>query len=109
MFSRVKIVRFLLLLCGLVSVISGQTESTSVEGAQPARKLASKPTHIYGDEKPVDLGTNEKQGIVAALTILLFVLMALDFTGPEVLFLIALMIVCLCQILTLPETLSGQF
>eukprot|EP01031_Cornospumella_fuschlensis_P036333 gene36333-44076_t len=63
--------------------------------------------HIYIDHDPIELTEDEQQGIVATLTILLFVLMAFEITGPEVLFLIALMIVTLSQILTLPEALSG--
>ncbi len=66
-------------------------------------------THIYGDNEPITMTEKEQQGLVATLTVLLFILMALDFTGPEVLFLIALMILCLTQILTLPETLSGLY
>jgi hypothetical protein len=75
---------------------------------KPSRKPSNKPVHIYGDEKPIFLSENEQQGLVGALTILIFILMACEITGPEVLFLIALMICCLAQILTLPETLSGK-
>jgi hypothetical protein len=63
--------------------------------------------NIYGEYEPISMTEEEQQGLVAALTILLFILMAMDFTGPEVLFLIALMILCLAQVLTLSETLSG--
>ncbi|RYG66005.1 hypothetical protein EON64_10725 [archaeon] len=64
--------------------------------------------NIYGDHDRIELTENEQQGLVATLTILLFVLMACEITGPEVLFLIALMIVTLAQILTLSEALSGS-
>jgi Na+/H+ antiporter NhaD/arsenite permease-like protein len=56
----------------------------------------------------IKLPTDVQQGLVGALTILLFILMALEITGPEVLFLIALMVVTLAQILTLTEALSGM-
>ena len=55
----------------------------------------------------IKLSPDVQQGLVGALTILLFILMATEITGPEVLFLIALMIVTLAQILTLTEALSG--
>jgi hypothetical protein len=70
---------------------------------------AAKKSNIYGEHEPILMTQDEQQGLVAALTILLFVCMAMDFTGPEVLFLIALMILCLAQVLTLSETLSGKF
>ena len=80
------------------------TIKPSSKPAKPARKLI----HIYGDEDPVDLTDTEKQWIVGSLTVALLVLMAFDFTGPEILFLIALMVCCLTQILTISETLSGK-
>lgn len=70
----------------------------------PVVKAAS----IYGDNEPVKLSTDEQQGIVGTLTVLLFLLMATEITGPEVLFLIALMIVTLCEIITLTDCLSGK-
>ena len=93
----------------LFNVVLGQTASPTRAPStfRPTRKPTNKPIHIYGDEEPIFLTENEQQGLVATLTVLLFVLMALDFTGPEVLFLIALMICCLAQILTITETLSG--
>ena len=108
MISRVKVVRVLLAIGCLLSFVCGQTP-TYKPSAKPTKKPTNKPVHIFGDEEPVTLTEKEQQGIVASLTIALFILMALDFTGPEVLFLIALMIVCLSQILTMPETLSGSF
>lgn len=65
--------------------------------------------HIYGDNEPIFLTLEEQQAIVATLTVLLFVLMAFEVNGPEVLFLIALMVCCLTQILTMVETLSGKY
>eukprot|EP01033_Poteriospumella_lacustris_P017052 gene17052-12204_t len=93
----------------LFNVVLGQTASPTRAPStfRPTRKPTNKPIHIYGDEEPIFLTENEQQGLVATLTVLLFVLMAFDFTGPEVLFLIALMICCLAQILTITETLSG--
>eukprot|EP01039_Chlorochromonas_danica_P014983 gene14983-17563_t len=93
----------------LFNVVLGQTASPTraPSTCRPTRKPTNKPIHIYGDEEPIFLTKNQQQGLLATLTVLLFVLMALDFTGPEVLFLIALMICCLAQILTITETLAG--
>ena len=78
----------------------------------PSRKPTTKPVapipNIYGKNQMIALSPDEQQGLVGALTILLFILMAMEITGPEVLFLIALMIVTLAQILTLTEALSGM-
>ena len=78
----------------------------------PTRKPTTKPVapipNIYGQNTMITLSPDEQQGLVGALTILLFILMATEITGPEVLFLIALMIVTLAQILTLTEALSGM-
>lgn len=38
----------------------------------------------------------------------LFVFMAFEILSPEVLFLIALIVLMLCQVLSLSETLSGK-
>jgi hypothetical protein len=46
--------------------------------------------------------------ITGVLTIGLFVCMVFEFLAPEVLFLIALIVLMLCQILSLSETLSGS-
>lgn len=89
------------------TVMAQSAAPTLTPSRKPSRKPTNKPIHIYGDEEPIFLSQETQQGIVATLTVLLFVLMAFDFTGPEVLFLIALMICCLAQILTLSETLSG--
>ncbi len=95
---------YILLAMGVFNGLVFSQTTTS----KPTRKPTNKPIHIYGNEEPIFLSENAQQGIVAGLTIALFVLMAMDFTGPEVLFLIALMICCLAQILTLTETLSGK-
>lgn len=74
---------------------------------KPSRKPSGKPIHIYGDKEPVFLTKDVQQIIVGVLTILLFVLMAVEFLAPEVLFLIALMIVTGCQIITLTQAFAG--
>lgn len=103
-----KALPIMMLVLAVANSVMGQTVSpTRRPTVRPTRKPSNKPVHIYVDEEPVLLTMQEKQGIVATLTVLLFILMALDFTGPEVLFLIALMICCLAQILSLSETLSG--
>jgi hypothetical protein len=64
---------------------------------------------IYGDFAPDEPMTKpDQQAVVGLLTGLLFILMALEVTAPEVLFLIALIIVILCEILTLTEGLAGK-
>lgn len=63
---------------------------------------------IYGEHEDVVMTDKEKQGVVAALMVLLFILMAKEVTTPEVLFLIALMIVTLLQIINLTDALSGK-
>lgn len=63
---------------------------------------------IYGEYDDIQMTDKEKQGVVGALTILIFILMASEVTGPEVLFLIALMVVTLLQIITLQDALSGK-
>lgn len=84
----------------------------------PTRKPTPRPTRaptyrakvnsIYADYAPTKtLTKNQQQAIVGTLTALLFVLMATEITGPEVLFLIALVIVILTEILTLSQGLAG--
>lgn len=63
---------------------------------------------IYGEHKNVDLSESEQQGIVAAVTVILLILMAKEVSKPEVLFLIALMVVTLAQIITMADALSGK-
>mmetsp|Transcript_11471 Transcript_11471/g.15798 ORF Transcript_11471/g.15798 Transcript_11471/m.15798 type:complete len:792 (-) Transcript_11471:85-2460(-) len=87
------------------------TRSPSTKSPNTTRAPTKKPVapipNIYGKYQMITLDLDVQQGIVAALTILLFIFMAMEITGPEVLFLIALMIVTLAQILTLTEALSG--
>lgn len=67
------------------------------------------PPSIYGEfapEEPLEQ-ERDQQPIVCTLLVLLFVLMAFEVGSPEVLFLIALTIVTFCEIITLPEALSG--
>lgn len=63
---------------------------------------------IYGDQPNVGMSIEAQQSLVGALTIILFVLMAVEFLSPEILFLIALMILCLAQVLNITDTLSGM-
>ncbi len=79
-----------------------------------AKPTAGKPTRvptisIYLENESVYISQTGQQAIVGTLTIMLFILMALEFLSPEILFMIALIIVMLCQILTMAETLSGKY
>jgi hypothetical protein len=65
---------------------------------------------IYGNYEPSKedkLTPEQQQAVVGTLTCLIFVLMATEITSPEVLFLIALVIVIMCEIITLKEGLAG--
>jgi hypothetical protein len=80
----------------------------------PTRKPTRNPTFrskassIYTDYAPTKtLTQKEQQGLVAAMIFLLFILMAFEVTTPEVLFLIALVILILTEILTLAQGLAG--
>ncbi len=80
--------------------------------AKPTPKPSGRPTRaptkgIYLGNTNIDLKTQTRQAIVGTLTILLFVLMACELLSPEILFMIALIIILLCQILSLSEALSG--
>lgn len=75
---------------------------------KPSRKPSSVPIHIYGNQPAVYLTQQTQQIIVGVLTILLFILMAIEFLAPEVLFLIALMIVTGCQIISLNQAFAGK-
>ena len=92
---------------------------TIVPTPSPSPKPSSKPTAkksptraptqgIYVKNDNIILKEKTQQDIVAALTVLLFFFMAVEFLSPEILFMIALIIVMLCQILTIGETLSGK-
>lgn len=70
--------------------------------------LYNNASSIYGDfESDRKLDETTQQIIVASLTILLFVLMAFELSTPEVLFLIALVIVMYTEILTMSQAFSG--
>lgn len=90
------------------STFTPTTKPSAKPSLKPSRKPTSKPIHIYGDKPAVFLTQKAQQGVVGALTVLLFILMALEFLAPEVLFLIALMIVTGCQIITLPQAFAGK-
>jgi di/tricarboxylate transporter len=98
------------------TVASSKTPSFKPSG--PSRNPTYKPTRdptyrpkansIYGKFAPTETLTSvQQQAIVGTLSILLFVLMATEITSPEVLFMIALIIVILTEILTLSQGLAG--
>eukprot|EP01040_Poterioochromonas_malhamensis_P001712 gene1714-1817_t len=110
----------------LICLIDGQsivptrspTAVPTIAPSGPSRKPTLKPTRsptfrskddsIYAQFAPTEtLTSEEQQGIVGTLTVLLFVLMATEITSPEVLFLIALIIVILTEILSLNQGLAG--
>jgi hypothetical protein len=62
---------------------------------------------IYLDNKDIVISETGQQILTGCLTIVLFIGMAFEFLSPEVLFMNALIILMLCQILSLSETLSG--
>ncbi len=64
--------------------------------------------NIYNEQPRVGMPLDDQKMLVASLIILLFVSMAAEISSPEVLFLIALMILCLAQVLSLADTLSGR-
>lgn len=97
---------FVLFLSNLIGVEG--SSPTFKPTVKPTKKPTSKPVHIYGDNAPVHLTEKQQQGIVGALTILLFILMATEILAPEILFLIALMIITGCQIISITDTLSGN-
>ena len=111
---------FLFLFICLLSFCSADATTSSPTTVATTKALTTRPTraptkkpvapipNIYGENEMIKLPSDVQQGIVGALTILLFILMATEITGPEVLFLIALMVVTLAQILTLSEALSGM-
>ncbi len=73
-----------------------------------AAAAAKKPKSIYGDYAPEEpIGLEDQQAIVATLIALLVAGMALNVGTPEILFMIALVIVTFCEIITLPDALSG--
>ena len=87
---------------------------TRIPTRVPSRKPTAKPTlkataHIYGSAATVMMTEQEQQIMCGVITILIFIFMALEILSPEVLFLIALVILILTQVLTLTEALSGNY
>ena len=79
---------------------------------RPTRKPTRRPTirkSIYGDYQPDEvLDYSDQQNTVAILIVAIFVCMAFEVAAPEVIMLIALMIVIFCEILTLSDGLAGR-
>ena len=77
------------------------------------RKPTRKPTErksIYGDYKPDEvLDYSDQQDTVIVLIVAIFAFMAFEVAAPEVIMLIALMIVIFCEILTLSDGLAGTY
>lgn len=98
---------------GLMAVTDSPTHSPSFKPtAQPStRKPTRRPTErksIYGDYLPDEtLDYSDQQNTVIVLIIGIFALMALEVAAPEIIMLVALMIVIFCEILTLSEGLAG--
>jgi len=67
-----------------------------------ARQLST-----YYEYNRVILTRLEAQNLCGALIIVCFAVMALDITGPEVVFLVALSVLMLAEVLTITDTLSG--
>eukprot|EP01033_Poteriospumella_lacustris_P010048 gene10049-7178_t len=97
----------------LVILLLSPTHSPSFKPtAQPStRKPTRRPTErksIYGDYLPDEtLDYSDQQNTVIVLIIGIFALMALEVAAPEIIMLVALMIVIFCEILTLSEGLAG--
>ena len=53
------------------------------------------------------LQQNEQQDLVTALIVVCFIVMAMDVLAPEIVFLIALVVLNLSEVLNLPDTLAG--
>ena len=84
--------------------------TTKPTNKPPTRKPTERKPGIYGDFGPKEYAPQETQQIIVGiLIILLLVLMAFEISTPEILFLIALIIVILAEILTLSEGLAGIF
>jgi hypothetical protein len=62
---------------------------------------------VYVDHKDIYISEDGQQILTGTLTIALFIFMAFEILSPEILFMIALIILMLCQVLSLSETLSG--
>jgi hypothetical protein len=75
--------------------------------------MPSKPSESSGwiypnTDEGAGLGDNEKKGVVGAIIIVVFLLMATELVVADVAFIGALVTVMILQILTLPETLAGM-
>lgn len=97
--------------CAVVNTITATESELTPEAAKEQELQASTSrllSSIYGKYPDLDLSPLTQQIIVGVLTILLFVGMAIELLSPEVLFLIAVTIVLICQIITLQDALSGK-
>ena len=84
--------------------------TTKPTNKPPTRNPTELKPGIYGDFGPKEYAPQETQQIIVGiLIILLLVLMAFEISTPEILFLIALIIVILAEILTLSEGLAGIY
>ena len=85
-----------------------------INNVNGAKKPSSSPTQrpsqqIYGDSiDPVGLSSEAQQAILGVMTIGLFAGMLFEFKPPEILFLGAVMVCTILQILTLSQALSGM-
>ena len=120
MFRRVDLVKvstFILALLTIATCVTATSSPTLVPTLGPStfkptvrpssKAPTAAPVHIYGSNSPVDMSLDKQQGLVAVLTVLLFILMATEVLAPEILFLIALMIITGCEIITITDCLSG--
>ena len=89
-------------------ILAGETP-TIIPSLTPTNKPTVKATtFIYGNGvEPVQLSEKQQQIMCAVMTVMLFILMAMEVLSPEVLFMLALIVLMLTQVLTLSETLSG--
>lgn len=85
------------------------TQAPSTLKPTPGKPTRAPTISIYAGHPNIYMSKSAQQVVVALLTILLFVFMVLETLAPEVLFLIALVFIMLCQILTISETLSGIY
>lgn len=114
---KTRAIQLLTLLSFVLLVATQTVVPSNAPSFKPSAKPTARPTskaptaapvHIYGKSDPVFLSSDAQQGIVGALTIVLFILMATEILAPEILFLIALMIITGCQIINITDALSGK-
>ncbi len=74
----------------------------------PSKPSASSSWIYPSTDEGADLTIDEKKGVVGAIIIVVFLLMATELVDADVAFIGALVTVMICQILTLPETLAGM-